>query len=134
MISVKEKKQILDKIGKILDIYENHSFIEMLDDIISKVAPNKETKQLNRKKQKPYIDFNVIQHKIEKINNQQEIIQELIKLDKNALIDFGKFVGVGVEKREDKLSIAQVIASHLNLPRLNEKISQRYKATGFSRE
>ena len=130
----KQIKKLLDKVGKILEIYEDYSLDEMLDDIISKVAANGEIKQQKRKREKLSVDFNAIQDKIQRIGNQEGVLGELAKLDKNTLIDFGKFVDVKVDKKNNKSSIARIIAGHINFPRLNKKISQRDRAIDFDSE
>ncbi len=127
-MKVKQVRKMLSKVVQILEVYENYTLDDMLDDIISKVVTNNEIKEQSKVKEKLNADFNSIKEKILRSNSTEEVVEELIKLDKNTLINFGKFVEVRVDKSDSKFSIARVIAGHINFSNLNEQISQRNKA------
>jgi hypothetical protein len=122
---VKQLKNILTKVIRILDAYDDKSIEQMLDDILAMkghpIPLKPETKTL---KTEP-ANFDKIRDQINRSADYQTVVDLLTELDKNTLLGFAKFVDVRVDKKDSKVAIARIISGHLRFPELNRKISER---------
>lgn len=123
-------KSIINQLEKVLEIlkeYEDDTIENCINDIHSKVLGGKKTKSNRSKNDKVDINFEEILHKLKKCEDEEEALTLLEKFKKNELIEFGLFVDIGVDKRENKSMIARRIFGHINFFNLNEKIADRPK-------
>lgn len=128
---VKRLQELLRKVDQLLELYGESTVDRVLDVFIRQAQEERKDKR-NAKRRTPHggkrplsTDLVSLKRRIQRLGDDRRVIEELLKLGKNDLIAFAKFIDIKVDQRESKSAIARILVGHLGFQSLNRKIAQR---------
>jgi len=123
-MTVHELRHLLRNLAKALEPFDNWTLRSLLRALeaeqseslrsVSKLKPGHSASR-----------WKALGRRLAPLESQDEIAARLSLLTRPELLDFARTIGLRPDKKQSKADIARSAASHLNLPKLNQRISER---------